>query len=463
MQQLIQRIIFVVPMMALLALGCRKRDAPAPDNHIVFETAAQGITAAETSITVKLKLQQPVGANVPVELAVTEENLQYGTKYVTEPAIIGGKLNLTVPAGGKEVSFKVKKVAGVLYDGDEKVQFILQNSAPVLIGLTNRFALSFAELVAMTATATINGGGANFGNKVFIDLSASRHKVVHRTSWDLGFFCGSDFRVVLNSSTNMMAKRVNKNDLTQVTAADTVGFAADASFSQFNPLPGQLPYIDYPNGDLTRTAIAAVSANDADNMVYIINRGNGVGAVAPSRGWRKIRILRNGNGYTLQQAEIAATSFTSINISKDDAYYFKHISFETGSHDVEPSKKKWDIAWSYFANVTNFGAGEVPYMFQDIITLNRNTQVAKVMVSSKAFADFGEADLATQTFMTTQNAIAADWRSGGGPTSQPAVRSDRYYIVKDGDNNYYKIRFTALSQNGERGYPSYEAVLVKKG
>jgi len=95
--------------------------------------------------------------------------------------------------------------------------------------------------------------------------------------------------------------------------------------------------------------------------------------------------------------------------------------------------------------------------------MNRNVQVAKVMVTTKAFADFGEADIAAQTFLTTQNAIASDWRSGGGPGVSPAVRTDRFYIIKDGDNNYYKIRFTALTQNGERGYPAYESVLIKKG
>ena len=90
---------------------------------------------------------------------------------------------------------------------------------------------------------------------------------------------------------------------------------------------------------------------------------------------------------------------------------------------VEPAKKKWDLTWTYFSNVTNFGAGEVPYLFQDIILLNRNVQVAKVMMASKAFADFGEADIAAQTFLTTQNAIAADWRSGGGPGVSPCCKN----------------------------------------
>jgi len=270
--------------------------------------------------------------------------------------------------------------------------------------------------------------------------------------------------VMLNSSSAMMAKQIAKNDLNQVTAADTIGFSVDVAFNQFAPTTTSLPYIDYPNGDLTRTAIAAISTTAADNKVYIINRGVAPGSPAPARGWKKVRIIRNASGgYTLQHADIAATNFQEVNIAKDDTYFFKYISFENGALNVEPEKKKWDIAWAYFSNVTNFGTGEVPYLFQDIILINRNVQVAKVMVATKAFADFDSTSIAAQTFSTAQTAIGSDWRSGGGPTTSPAVRTDRYYIIKDGNNNYYKIRFTALTQNGERGYPAYESVLIKRG
>jgi len=236
------------------------------------------------------------------------------------------------------------------------------------------------------------------------------------------------------------------------------------AFNQFAPITSSLPYIDYPSGDLNRTAIAAVSATAEENKVYIVNRGMAPGSPAASRGWKKIRILRNASGgYTLQHADINASTFSSIDIAKDDQYFFRYLSFESGVVNVEPTKKKWDLAWTYFSNVTNFGSGEVPYLFQDILLINRNVQIAKVMTATKSFADFTEADLAGQSFLTTQNAFAADWRSGGGPSSSPAVRTDRYYIIKDGDNNYYKLRFTALTQNGERGYPAFESVLVKKG
>ncbi|HNR18055.1 MAG TPA: HmuY family protein [Chitinophagaceae bacterium] len=459
------RMVLVVAATGIVFASCRKRDAVLPDNYVVFETSSQGITATESSVTVKLKLTGGVSADIPVVLNLTEQGVVYGTDYTTTPAAVAGKVTLTVPSGNNEASFTINKVAGVLYDGDEKIiADIFSSGNPVLIGTIKQFTLSFGELVASAASMTVNGGGATYPNKVFIDLSANRQTGVQRTTWDLGFYTGSEYRVTLNSSLNMMAKQMNKNDLNTVSAADTVGFAADVTFSQTAPTTASLAYIDYPNGDLTRTAVAEVSATATDNKVYIVNRGNGIGTGAANRGWKKIRIIRNaGGGYTLQHADIAATSFTSVDIAKEDATYFKYVSFETGSASVEPQKKKWDLAWTYFANATNFGGGEVPYMFQDIILMNRNVQVAKVLVATKPFDDFAEADIAAQTFLTTQNAIASDWRSGGGPSSAPAVRTDRYYIIKDGDNNYYKVRFTALTQNGERGYPAFESVLVKKG
>ena len=456
----------VLSLIILAFVSCRKRDADLPDTYAVFESASQGLTANETDITVRVKLSRGVNADVPVIINLSERGAVYGTDYLTSPAAAGGRISLTIPSGNNEASFTVSKKAGALFDGDEKVAFDLYSTgSPVLIGITKQFILSFGELVASAATGVINGGGVTFPNKVFIDFSANRETPVLRTTWDLGFYTGAgDFRVILNSSTAMMAKQVNKNDLNAVTAADTVGFYNDVVFSQTAPTTSSLGYIDYPNGDLTRTAIASIAATATDNKVYIVNRGTGVGNPAPARGWKKVRIIRNASGgYTLQHADIAATSFTSVDIAKDEVYFFKYISFENGAVSVEPAKKKWDITWTYFSNVTNFGTGEVPYLFQDIILLNRNVQVAKVMTSTKAFVDFTEADIATQTFLTTQNAIASDWRSGAGPGVSPAVRSDRYYIIKDGDNNYYKIRFTALTQNGERGYPAYESVLIRKG
>jgi hypothetical protein len=257
----------------------------------------------------------------------------------------------------------------------------------------------------------------------------------------------------------MMVRQINKNDLTQVTAADTVGFSVDVAYSAFGPTPSQMAYIDYPDGDLNKTAIGLISATATDNKVFIVNRGNGVGTPAPERGWKKIRVLRNGSGgYTLQYADIAATTFSSLDIPKNDKYFFKYVSFDNGIVPVTPAKNKWDIAWTYFGYVTNFG-GEVPYLYQDFVIQNRNVAVAKVMTATKSYDSFNEADIAAQTFSSTQTTIGSDWRA---TFPSAAVKSDRYYIIKDGDGNYYKLKFTGLTNGGERGYPSIQYALVKR-
>lgn len=455
------KIFMLAALMGLVFTACRKKDAVDPDVLVNFEATAQGLSAAEDSLFIKVKLTSAASTNIPIVLNVTDQGVAYGTDYTTEPAAAGGKITLTVPTGNNEASFKIKKVANALFDGDEKIVFDIYSSGiPVIIGATKQLTLSFAELLSTSAAATIQGGGANYPNKVFIDLSANRQSGADRSTWDLGFYCGSDdYRVILNSSINMMVKQINKSDLTAVTVADTVGITADLGFSQTTLSSAQLPYIDYPTGDLTKTAIAAVSATATENKVYIVNRGNGIGAGAPSRGWKKIRIIRNAaGGYTLQHANIESATFTSVDIAKDDTYHFKYASFETGAINIEPQKARWDFAWTYFANTVVFpGYGEVPYLYQDVIIINRGVSIAKVMTATKAYDDFTMADVAAQTFLTTQNAYASDWRSGGGPSTAPAVRTDRYYIIKDPAGNYYKLKFTALTLNGERGYPAYQA------
>lgn len=323
-------------------------------------------------------------------------------------------------------------------------------------------ALLPEEQVADSGTIIIEGGGDSYGNKVFVDLSADKQTGILRTAWDLGFYTGEEFRVILNSSTGMMARALVKSDLNEVTAADTLGFSAEMSFSAFST--DALPYIDYPDGDLTKTAIAEISASSSDNKVYIVNGGTDIGIPPSQRGWKKIRVIRSSSGgYTLQYADIDASSFQELQVAKTGTHFFSYVSFQNGAVTVEPEKDKWDIAWTYFSNVTSFGAGEIPYGFQDFVLQNRNTGSALVLTNSVSYEDFSEADIAGLVFGEKQNAIGADWRVGGGPNTSPSVKTDRFYIIRDAAENYYKLRFTSLTKNGERGYPSFEFDLVRKG
>lgn len=452
-----------------------KKDPELPDNLISFETNSQGFTASENEVTINLKLSYAAGGTGNVILNVFMDDVVYDKDITTIPAISSTSIQIPIASGDLAKAIKISKKAGALFDGNESIKFTIASvPASLKIGANPELKLNFSEIVSTGASATtIDGGGIFYPNKVFIDLSANRMSTYPRLDFDLGFASGSEFRVILNAANGMLAYATSKNDLTKVDASDTLSltsrFSLNAIFSAITGtdvpswIAGTPAWIDDPTGNLAKTSISEISATDTSNKVYIINQGMGVGAPAPSLPWKKIRVLRKGTGYLLQYADINATSFSEITVNKNGDYNFQYIDFEKGVVSVDPPKDKWDICWTGFTNLTNLGAGLVPYYFQDVIIQNTyKVQTVQILNTAKSFENFGAADLATLDFGTqSQIKIGSNWRSGGGPTSAPAIRNDRYYIIKDPAGNVYKLRFTALDSNGERGKPKFEFALVK--
>jgi HmuY protein len=307
-------------------------------------------------------------------------------------------------------------------------------------------------------TQTLNGGtgGATAVNSVYIDLSTDKQDSVKRTAWDLGFYGGADFKVIINNTTAATAKPVNKTDLTQVTAADTIGFADALALGQG---AGTFDIIDDVDGDFSKTAIAAVSATEADNKVYILKPSNGM--AAPARDWYKIRITRNGSNYKLQYAKLSETAIKTIDIVKDAAYNFKFISLETnGAVAVEPLKANWDIVWTY---TTYKASATIPYTYSDFVYINNlgGVQAAEVLTTTATYDAYAESNIAATIFSSSKVEIGGNWRATTGTIG---VKTDRFYVVKDAAGNVYKLRFISFhaSDGGVRGYPKIEYKLVKK-
>lgn len=310
---------------------------------------------------------------------------------------------------------------------------------------------------------TLNGGpgGASAVNSVYVDFSADRQDSVKRESWDLGFYGGDDYRVIINHTTGATAIQINKTDLTQVTASDTIGKTSlltlgtgDGAFSAIDPV--DTSKTTYLNG----TVIKAVSATDADNKVYIINRGT-AGGVA-KKDLEKVRIIRKSSGYTLQYAKLGETTFKTIDIAKNADYNFNYISFENGAVTVEPAKAKWDIQWTlstYKATAT------IPYTFSDFVLINfvGGTQAAEIMTSTVSYENFAAANIAAVKFSSNRDVIGGNWRVTQSSTETVGVRTNRFYVIKDVAGNVYKLRFISFTSNdgGVRGYPVIEYKLVK--
>lgn len=320
-------------------------------------------------------------------------------------------------------------------------------------------------------------GGANQPNQVYLDLSAETATSINRASWDFGFSTGSDFRVVINGALKMAVKKLETSDITLTQASDaSVAVGAGTN-------PASNGYVDNPTGVLAGsgagigTAIAEVSATDADNKVYLVNLGFAVSTTTPNagsvsidgdaRGWKKVRILRNGNGYKIQYADLASATFQEKTIAKDADFNFTFFSLTTGTAvAVEPKKAKWDVCFTTFTNYLNAGT-EVTYGYSDFIVSNMKggTKAYQALVADAGSYDgFVKANVVESNFTvsaTDQRVIGASWRNGGGPTTLPSIKTDRFYVVKDAAGNYYKVKFLAMTNDaGVRGNPTIQYAIL---
>ncbi len=444
--------------------ACSDDEPPLPDNLAAFEATEKGFEGEETEI--KISLTRAVDAATPVSVTLTPTQLIYDTEFTTTPAAANNTITLSVPAGQSSVSFKVNKKPGVLLDGDESITFkIASVGTPVLVGTNSALKLSFKAIISEGTSIQLNGiagseAGSSAANSVFLDLSANAQTPVLRNSWDLGFYNGSDFRVTINGTNGASALAINKTDINAVSDKD---FKTDSL--AVGQGVGKLSLVDDAAGDITKTVIAAVSATDTDNKVYILNRKGGSMDVLPAADLYKIRVLRKGSGYTLQYAKVNDTTFKTIDITKDAAYNFEFISLEKGvTVDVEPAKDRWDLKWGYSMYFTNFGAGLIPYGFSDLVFTNNlgGVEAAEVLTTTASYDAFAESNLTGITFSKAADVIGSKWRVTQGTIG---VKTDRFYLIKDPAGNIYKLRFISFhaSDGGERGKPKLEYKLVKKG
>jgi hypothetical protein len=331
-------------------------------------------------------------------------------------------------------------------------------------------------VIAPTTSAIINAkvGGEEQPNQVFIDLSAEKATAVARNSWDLGFYNGTEFRVIINNSTAALTRSLAKTDITAVTAEDTLEMGSmldiDAIFGALQgPPPEWLDeassWTDNPDGELSGTAIAEVSQSADANPVYILNRGKNPDGT--QRGWMKIRVLRNGEGYTLQYADISSSQFNELTVSKSNSTGFNYVSLDNGLVSVSPATDSWDLAFTTFTNLIPIGPDtSIPYLYKDFVIQNKGlVEIAVVTVTREVtYEDFAFGAIADQSFSSDITTIGSSWRTvaqpGSGQTT--GVKTDRFYVLKDGSDNYYKLRFTRMlnPETGERGYPQIQYDLL---
>ncbi|MBF4465588.1 HmuY family protein [Flavobacterium sp. LC2016-12] len=450
-------------------------------NAVAFVNTSANVLEAETEV--KVVFSKPTTTAGTVTLSIVPSALVYGTDFTTTPAVENAKIVLPYAANVSSVSFNFKKIVDAIEGEVKNVKFTIASISDTNVTIataTNSTQLNFNETAVVSKSLAPENGGNTVPNQVFVDLSSGAMTKVVRTSWDLGFYGGSEFRVISNGAINKFAvKQLNSTNIDEVQVEDPNVTTGNYEAVTVN-------YIDNPYGNLTPisgvegskgTAIAEVSEVDVNNKVYLVNlgqdistvpgTGTGVALTGAARGWKKIRILRDGANYKLQYADLNATTHNEVTITKNAAYNFTFFSLNTKSVvNVEPLKEKWDLNITAFTGETFYGDGASAgaYYFPDYAITNTKvgTRAYQVLTSEVTYESFNLAKVVQSNFETElakdQRVIGGNWRA----TYPLAFKTDRFYVIKDVAGNLYKLKFTAmLSATGERGNVSFEYALLK--
>ncbi|MFY1045607.1 HmuY family protein [Chryseobacterium sp. GP-SGM7] len=316
-------------------------------------------------------------------------------------------------------------------------------------------------------------GGATEPNQVWYDLSKKEEVLTKRTDWDLAFYSGNDFKVILNSSIMMAAGKIaGATNIDAVTESSLAALKDEVQVANFNA--ANVAFIDDVKGDFPSgyTAIEGIAVNDAENGIYLVNLGkeiyNGsvpLGSVATggeNRGWMKVQVIRAGAGYTVKYAELNSTTHKELTVTKNVAYNYSFVSLKNNKEVfIQPEKKNWDLCFTVFTN-TITGAGS--YVYADFVNNNNmgGVGVYEVIVPSpasgiEAYNNFKVENIIQSKFIYNDHRIiGSNWRNPVG-TNGLEVFGDRFYVIKDADGYFFKLRFTRITNtSGERGFPQFE-------
>jgi len=468
-----QNFILILSFVLLAFTACNSDDNDGQSVAVAFAESSYNLTSTATPVQIKFSAPAPAAGTITI--AYTATAAAYTTDFTTLPVAADSKITLPFAKDATSVEFTFNKIKNAVGAEVKNVIFSISSTSINAEVVGNKtIQLNFNETASLGTALAAEVGGPMQPNQVYVDLSSGKMITVVRTSWDLGFYSGNEFKIVLNSSLKMAAKQLATTNIDEVQVADETMIISQGQ--------GNASQIDDPTGDILKTtAIAQVSSTDADNKVYLINMGSNPATIKPatgsegsaggsSRGWKKIRVLKSGSDYKVQYADIASTTHEEITISKNSAYNFTFLSLlDKKVVSVEPQKNQWDLNFTTFTNIIP-GATPTPYFYPDFVVnnLKGGAKTYQVLTSAFSYDAFTLANVDNTKFTEDQRNIGSNWRStsaagpDGNPVSQFVLKTDRFFVVKDPAGNIYKLKFTGgANEAGERGYPKFQYAILK--
>ncbi len=290
-----------------------------------------------------------------------------------------------------------------------------------------------------TASVYLESG---YKYQIFYDLESNAEVAQNlKTSWDLGFECGSDgYHIKLNSSKKMK-----------------VWASGDTNFSAVQSRSGAKWIWDNPNGSMDSTAIGEWGERNGNDIVsksqvFILDLG--LDLEEDVIGFKKMQILGlENNQYTIKIADLSGENQFIKIIPKDNEYNFMFLSLGDKGEivTIEPPKDDWDLVFTRYTNTFYDDANNpLAYVVTGILINSNATSVHKDTVIG--FEDINLEIAKGFEYEYDRNSIGYDWKTYNHDEGGYIMHPEKNYLIKNRTGNYYKFHvidfYNEIGQTG---------------
>ena len=217
----------VLSICVALFSSCNEEEDSLAPFTVNFSSSTSSLSASSPESEIKIIFSRPSTVSGNVMLNYSSDELKYGKDANFHTSITPESNSLIIPftVGDQDISFKVMIGDAVDLTKDATLMLTIAADATTTdyqVGETGQISVVFSEnFISDGASLEMSAGGPSFDQRAYVDLSKALSTSVPVDNFDLGFHSGAGFYVSLNSSAYIMARPLDKTDLTKVTSADT--------------------------------------------------------------------------------------------------------------------------------------------------------------------------------------------------------------------------------------------------
>lgn len=295
--------------------------------------------------------------------------------------------------------------------------------------------------------------GEDYGNQIFFNLNTQEVISENRWEiWNLAFYAqDDDFYIKLCHPAFMKAYKPN------------------LSFNEINDFDNNWEYeIDFHLKDTSNLALSFEIDFEANDTTYYKDKTYvlmlGMATNGDELGYKKISLLYTyQNFYYIHYANLDGTEEVFVNIEKDNTLNYVYYSFNNGGEivNVEPDKTTWDFLFSRTTELLFANNEPIPY---SVVSVLLNSFSVKAYVEKEMkYKDINLESIKNDEFINLENTIGHSWKYYDLDNAQYLIVPDKYYVIQDINNYYYKLKFLSFldPETNIKGTISFEYELLK--